>query len=221
VGDHANTSTSTLKGTNIVGASRTAGGANMSGTPLTADPLLGPLASYDHRPATLTPRAGSPALAAGNHCDVTDELGTPRPTERCDLGALEQTPAFVVTATAGDQDITLITPRPTTCRAAAKGLPIALESTQRTGSRAAKLTFVSASFSVGQGVRRTRHGKLFQTATIHRQPAALTLAIAGLRAGTHRLTASVALAHLPRARRRSPLPRVIRTLATTFTVCRP
>jgi hypothetical protein len=223
VGDHANTSASTLKGANIVGASRATGGAITSGTPLTADPLLGPLVGYDHRPATLTPRTGSPALAAGNRCDVTDELGTPRPTERCDLGALEQTPAFVVTATAGDQDITLITPRPTTCRAAAKGLPIALELTARTGSRAAKLTFVSASFSVGQGVRRTRHGKRLHTptATIHRQPTALTLAIAGLRAGTHRLTTRVALAQLPRARRRSPLPRVIRTLATTFTVCRP
>ena len=112
-------------------------------------------------------------------------------------------------------------PAPTTCTAHGKGLPVAIESTSIAGSSAAKLTFVSASFYVGKGVRRTRHGKVVYApaAKIQRQPATVALAITGLSRGSHPLTVKVALAKLRPTGRRKASPAITKTLATTFTVC--
>lgn len=92
-GHHTNTSVSALQSPSIIGATSAARGAVASGSPITSNPLLGPLQSNGHSPATMEPAADSPALWAGTHCDATDERGTPRPANRCDLGAFEETPA--------------------------------------------------------------------------------------------------------------------------------
>ncbi len=92
-GRHANTSTSRLVSASIIGTTRTSHGARASGTPITTNPLLGPLQNNGGSLQTIRPAAGSAALRAGNSCDPRDELGTPRPPNRCDLGALEQTVA--------------------------------------------------------------------------------------------------------------------------------
>jgi hypothetical protein len=208
---HHNRSVSKLLGADIIGQTATAGGASASGSPITADPKLGPLQSSVGSPATLQPGAGSPALAAGGPCDVTDELGTPRPTVGCDLGALEQTPAFVTTANAGDQKISLIAPAPSRCTARTKPLAVALESVTVDGSSAAKLKFERAVVEIGKGARHR--------ATLRHQPASLELSITGLSAGPHRLTVTVAYAKATRRGGHSASAQITRTLATQFTVC--
>jgi hypothetical protein len=91
-GKHANVSTSKLTRVSIVGATRSAGGARASGTAITGNPLLGPLQDNGGPLETIKPGPGSPALGVGASCNATDEQGTPRPSDGCDLGALEQTP---------------------------------------------------------------------------------------------------------------------------------
>lgn len=92
-GRHVNASSSHLRSPTIVGTSTALSGASTTGSPITSDPMLGPLQINGGSLATLMPGPGSPALAAGQQCDATDELGTPRPRTDCDLGALERTPA--------------------------------------------------------------------------------------------------------------------------------
>ena len=92
-GKHPNASASTLISLSIVGAISSAHGAAAAGTPITANPLLGPLQNNGGSLQTIRTGAGSPALGAGRSCDRTDELGTPRPSHGCDLGALELTAA--------------------------------------------------------------------------------------------------------------------------------
>jgi hypothetical protein len=91
-GRHANASSGHQRSATIVGAITALRGATTAGSPITSDPMLGPLQINGGPLATLMPGPGGPALAAGQQCDATDELGTPRPRRRCDLGALEQTP---------------------------------------------------------------------------------------------------------------------------------
>lgn len=92
-GDHTNTSAGAVQSPSIIGATSTARGAVASGSPITSNPLLGPLQGNGGSPATMKPAADSPALRAGRHCDANDERGTPRPVTGCDLGAVEVTPA--------------------------------------------------------------------------------------------------------------------------------
>jgi hypothetical protein len=92
-GDHSNTSLSSLHSPSLIGATSAGRAAVASGSPITSNPLLGPLQSNGQSPATMEPAADSPALRAGTHCDATDERGTPRPANGCDLGAFEETPA--------------------------------------------------------------------------------------------------------------------------------
>jgi hypothetical protein len=92
-GKHSNASASTLISVSIVGAISRAHGATAARAPITGNPLLGPLQNNGGSLQTLKPGAGSPAVGAGRSCDRTDELGTPRPSGGCDLGALEQTAA--------------------------------------------------------------------------------------------------------------------------------
>jgi hypothetical protein len=84
---------SALHGPSIVGSTSATRGTVASGSPITSNPLLGPLQSTGRSPATFEPGAGSPALRAGSHCDATDERGIRRPSRGCDLGAFEATPA--------------------------------------------------------------------------------------------------------------------------------
>ena len=77
----------------------------VTGAPLTADPLLAPLASNGGPSQTMALRAGSPAIdATRSGCLPTDQRGAPRPDNRetvCDIGAYEvqDTPAGDTTAT--------------------------------------------------------------------------------------------------------------------------
>jgi hypothetical protein len=76
------------------------GGATSVGTPITSDPKLGALVNNGGSLPTMKPGADSVAIRAGSSCDATDELGTPRPANHCDLGAYEITEAPPVEATA-------------------------------------------------------------------------------------------------------------------------
>lgn len=92
-GRHTNTSVSALLSPSIIGVTSAARGTVASGSPITSNPQLGVLESDGQSPATMEPAADSPALGAGMGCDATDERGTRRPANHCDLGAFEQTPA--------------------------------------------------------------------------------------------------------------------------------
>ncbi len=173
-----NRSVSKLLGASIIGVTATAGGASASGSPITADPRLGPLRPNGGSPATLQPGPGSPALGAGGPCDVTDELGTPRPTVGCDLGALEQTPASFITADVGDQKIYLIAPPFSTCTPRSKRLAVALESVTVPAVSGPKLEFERAVFQIDKAAGR------LPRVTVHRQPATLELSLTGLSDGS-------------------------------------
>jgi len=65
---------------------------------LSGDPKLGPLGNHGGTTETQALLAGSPALKAGNpatlngvgnHCEPTDQIGTPRPKGKCDIGAFQ------------------------------------------------------------------------------------------------------------------------------------
>jgi hypothetical protein len=100
-GKHQNESSESLTGPSIIGVLTATGGATTSGTPLTGSPMLGPLQNNGGTLQTMEPAAGSPALEAGTNCDATDELGTARPVNGCDLGALELTRVQAPVATTG------------------------------------------------------------------------------------------------------------------------
>ena len=72
----------------------------ITGTPLTSDPLLGPL-QFNGGPgmATMELKPGSPALKVGSGCPAVDERGVSRPAGLCDLGAFQATVAPSRTAT--------------------------------------------------------------------------------------------------------------------------
>jgi Right handed beta helix region len=65
---------------------------------LTGDPKLGPLGNNGGTTETQALLSGSPALGAGNpatpdgignHCKPADQIGTPRPKGKCDIGAYQ------------------------------------------------------------------------------------------------------------------------------------
>jgi hypothetical protein len=89
---------------NIVRRSEGRDGGSITGTPLTADPLLGPLQDNGGPTRTMAPASGSPALDAGREAGlVVDQRGFPRPSDLpgvanfaggTDMGAVEiQAPA--------------------------------------------------------------------------------------------------------------------------------
>ncbi len=100
-GRRANASSESLTAPSFIGVLTSTGGATTSGTPLTGNPNLGPLQNNGGTLQTMEPGAGSPALKAGTNCDATDELGTARPVNGCDLGALELTRVQAPLATTG------------------------------------------------------------------------------------------------------------------------
>jgi hypothetical protein len=83
---------------NLVGSVFVQEQGTLVGSPITADPLLGPLQANGGPTPTMAPATGSPAIDAGDaQClDLagtplaTDQRGEPRPAGRaCDLGAYE------------------------------------------------------------------------------------------------------------------------------------
>ena len=67
-------------------------GGSITGSPLTADPLLGPLQNNGGPTETMAPATGSPVIDAGGGCPATDQRGRPRPDNgesACDIGAFE------------------------------------------------------------------------------------------------------------------------------------
>jgi hypothetical protein len=78
----------------------------ITGSPLTVNPMLGPLKFNGGPTQTMAPAAGSPAIDAGDATCldlsgaplVTDQRGVPRPQRRrCDIGAYEVASPFVDT----------------------------------------------------------------------------------------------------------------------------
>lgn len=89
----------TLRRDDIVRTSVTVDGGTITGTALTADPLLGPLADNGGPTQTMVPGPTSPAIDAGSASGLrTDQRGLPRPTnlrevpnadDGADIGAVE------------------------------------------------------------------------------------------------------------------------------------
>jgi hypothetical protein len=89
----------TLGADDIVRTSVTADGGAITGTALTTDPLLGPLADNGGPTLTMAPAASSPAIDAGSASGLTtDQRGLPRPSNilevpdvsnGADIGAVE------------------------------------------------------------------------------------------------------------------------------------
>jgi hypothetical protein len=88
-GRSQNTSQVTLTGANVVGASATSNGAQLTGTAITTDPQLGALADNGGLLQTMRPGTTGSARGAQPSCSGTDELGNPRTGPSCDLGALQ------------------------------------------------------------------------------------------------------------------------------------
>jgi hypothetical protein len=89
---------------NLVGTQAARNGGTTSGSPLTSDPLLGPLQDNGGRSQTMAPAEGSPVIDAGSAFGLTtDQRGLPRPADFAslpnagdgsDIGAVElQLPA--------------------------------------------------------------------------------------------------------------------------------
>jgi hypothetical protein len=83
-----------------------------TGTPLLADPKLGPLQSNGGLTETMALTAGSPAIDAGGNgaCPATDQRGVARPEgAACDIGAYELAPPSVSTGSASVVRLTTAT----------------------------------------------------------------------------------------------------------------
>jgi hypothetical protein len=88
-GHPLNTSTGTITGPNLIGTTSATGGAVISGTTVGIDPMLGPLQDNGGFLKTMRPGLTGTWLEQGTGCQETDEVGNPRPSTGCDLGALE------------------------------------------------------------------------------------------------------------------------------------
>jgi hypothetical protein len=88
-GHPSDTSTGTITGPNIVGKTSATGGAVISGPAPSVEPMLGPLQDNGGFLKTMRPGVTGAFLTGGSGCPETDEVGNPRPSTGCDLGALE------------------------------------------------------------------------------------------------------------------------------------
>ena len=83
----------------------------LTGQPLTADPLLGPLQANGGPTLTMAILGGSPAIDAGGACLPSDQRGLPRPDNgetTCDIGAYETQDAPIIVT----QHAPVVTPPP-------------------------------------------------------------------------------------------------------------
>ena len=103
-GTNKGTATADIGQFNLVRTSAQRGTGTMSGTALTGDPLLGPLAANGGPTPTMAPAEGSPVIDAGSAFGLTtDQRGLARPSDfpslsnagdGSDIGAVElQVPA--------------------------------------------------------------------------------------------------------------------------------
>jgi streptogramin lyase len=138
------------------------------------------------------------------------------------------------TSRLANQQITLVTPAPSACTAAAGALKASLSSVAIAGSKAAKLRFSSATLLIDRGVRhvhkrttRSAAGRkrtvtvvsFGPNAVVRRLPATVALRLTGLRSGTHTLKVTLAYTETVTRRHRRRTVTVSRTLRATFTVC--
>jgi uncharacterized delta-60 repeat protein len=137
------------------------------------------------------------------------------------------------TAKVGNQQITLLTPALSACTASGKKLAAALASTVVPKSKGAKLKFSSAAFYLDKGVKHTHkkttgkgtHKKTVTVttyspnATTKHAPAALSLSIKGLKAGTHTLTVKVSYKESEKKHGHKVTVTVTKTLKAKFKVC--
>jgi len=105
-GLQTNTSTATMTAPTIVGSSTVTAGATMTGTAISSDPQLAAPAHNGGTILTVRPGVGGSAYRATTACTGTDQVGNPRHTPSCELGALELT---TVPPTAATGDVTGLT----------------------------------------------------------------------------------------------------------------
>jgi virginiamycin B lyase len=130
------------------------------------------------------------------------------------------------TTTVGNHRIALVTPSPSACTAKSKSLPIRLTSSTISGSKAAKVRFVSASLFVDRGVKHVRHrtkrahGRKVRikvtvytaNKVVRKLPARPSLRLGALRSGRHTLNVKL----LFEKGRKTP---VRKTMRVRFRVC--
>ncbi len=86
------TATADVSRFDLVGSALPLGDGSITGSPLSADPLLGPLQDNGGPTPTMAPAAGGPVVDSGGACPATDQRGQPRPDNgesACDIGAYE------------------------------------------------------------------------------------------------------------------------------------
>jgi len=139
----------------------------ITGSPYTADPLLGPLQPNGGPTPTMALGAGSPAIDTGTGCAPLDQRGLPRPDHgeaTCDIGAYETQDPLPSGPVAGGQpavpSLTALMFSPSRFRAAPSGASIAAR--RRYGTRvsfalnvAAAVTFTVDAVLPG---RKDAHG---------------------------------------------------------------
>jgi len=138
------------------------------------------------------------------------------------------------TATFGNQQITLTTASLLTCIVKTNSLSVMLSSAAIRHSRATKLHFVTAAFSLDQGVRhvrqrttRRRNGKrktvkvivYTANAVAHHVPVTLRLRLAGLRSGSHTLKVRLSYRETVTRHHHKRTVTVSKTLTAKFRVC--
>jgi hypothetical protein len=151
---------------------------------------------------------------AGALFDVNLSSGTYQPCAPAKVKVAPSSRQRTTRATVGDQRITLVTPSPLSCSANTKKLVVTLASTMiATGAR---LRFARASFYIDAGANG-RHPRA--SATARHVPIRLDLSLAGLKAGTHKLTVKVAYTESKRTDGHTRNVPVTKTLRVTFSVC--
>jgi hypothetical protein len=135
-----------------------------------------------------------------------------------------------VTVPVGDQDVTLSISASNTCLATTARLRVTLNAKRIAASRAGKLRFVKAEFSIDRGVRHTRHRTVrrhgrattitsvtyLPNRTVVSLPAKLSFRLARLRPGAHALRIRLFFHTSVHGHVRT----VTRTLTRSFKVCR-
>jgi hypothetical protein len=140
-------------------------------------------------------------------------------------------PTSVVTASFGNQRLSLTTPSPLMCLASTAQLPVTFTSVKVSSHDA--LSFTGISFTIDKGVKHQRHKKerkhgkratvtvttYVPNATAHRVPATVDLSLKGLGHGTHTLTVVAGYSETVGSGRKRHKERKTKTLKTPFSVC--
>jgi DNA-binding beta-propeller fold protein YncE len=142
-------------------------------------------------------------------------------------------PISTITATVGNQRISLSTPAQSGCLATSGRLSAKLTSAAIAGSTSTALRFTSAVLRIDRGIRHVhhrtvlRHGKRVRVTTItytanrtvRSLPATVSLSLTGLRTGSHTLKVTVSYNKTVRRNGRRHTVSVSKTLTAAFRVC--